>query len=95
MGIAAVAHYLRGNALADGTFRRRIQENRRIGMAVGVNKPGADYFPRGVNTQVRIGAIKIPDLDNPVALDADICKTARVSGSVNNPAVFNQYIQFL
>jgi hypothetical protein len=83
---AAIAHHDASDAVPAGAAAERVPGDLRIHVGVAVDETGGNDQPVRIDRLLGGGA-DTADLDNPPALDADICAIARHSRAIDYGAV--------
>jgi hypothetical protein len=82
--VAALAYHFQCDALMHLTFRGRAQKQSEIGVGMEVDETGGNGETCSVYYFGCFGLIQTTDFENPVALDADIGRICRGTGSIYN-----------
>ena len=90
---AAVAVYDRGQALFELQLAEMRAEERRVGMAVDVDKTGSDGLPCRVNDGPGLCGRQIADGGDLPVCDADVRPAGGAAGAVDELSVFDQIVE--
>ena len=90
--VAAIACQFQRHALRHLGIRKRVDEKRRVGVRMQIDETGRHDFARCVNRQGRL-IIHLPDSNDLVALNCQVCGETRRAGAVDYRAVFYDYVQ--
>ncbi len=82
--VAVLTHHRGGDPLADGGQGVGVVEERRVGVAVGVDEAGRQDHPGGLDHRLVRRRPDLADLGDAVARDADAGAAGRAAGAVHH-----------
>ena len=89
-GVAAVAHHLRGDSLADLAFGQRIQREGEVGVGVNVDETRSDDLSRGIDLPLRLPVFAVSHGSDAPIFNSNVRPPRRCPVPVNHLSTTDQ-----